>query len=274
MGYNNYALLHTEVNAGVATVVMDNPPINLLDVPLTRELNRLSEQLFADATVKVVVYKSADKEFFLGHADLELFQTHAGDNLLESLELFHDMVRRFRSWNKITIGQIDGGRVIGGGSEFVEAMDMRFAASGKAFFSHPEVTMGVIPHKGGTFSLTRSIGRGRTLEMILSGAFISAELAQSYGYINRALVPVALNAFVTGLARRIAALSSVTISNVKKLVDSAAAENFENYLEAENRLLLDGLSTQDTQERLTRFLRDVGQSREAELGIRHKVARS
>jgi len=93
---------------------------------------------------------------------------------------------RFRNMPKVTIAKIEG-RARGGGNEIALAMDMCFAAVGKAIFGQPEVAVGLVPGGGSTQRLPRLIGRGRALEVLLGCDDFSAELAERYGYINRAL---------------------------------------------------------------------------------------
>jgi enoyl-CoA hydratase/carnithine racemase len=102
---------------------------------------------------------------------------------------------------KVTIAKVEG-RARGGGSEIALAMDMCFAAVGKAIFGHPEVAVGLVPGGGGTQRLPRLIGRARALEVLVGCNDLSAELAERYGYINRALPADALTPFVEKLAHR------------------------------------------------------------------------
>lgn len=113
------------------------------------------------------------------------------------------MIERMARMKKVTIAEIEG-RARGGGSEFVLALDMRFGALGKATLGQPEIFVDELPGGGGTQRLTRLLGRGRALEMILSGANFSAALAERYGYLNRAFPPeeltLSLKTWPTGLA--------------------------------------------------------------------------
>src|SRR4030095_5037470 len=95
------------------------------------------------------------------------------------------------------------GRVRGAGNEFILACDLRFAARESAMFGQPETGFGLIPGAGGIQHLTRLLGRARALEVILSAEDYDADLAERYGWINRALPAAALGPFVESPARRI-----------------------------------------------------------------------
>lgn len=262
--YADYLLLKTTIDQGVATVVIDNPPINLLDMPLIEELSRLGRQLEADDAVRVVVFESADPDFFIAHADLTLIQQlPASAEKPESLSFFHEMLETFRTMPKVSIGKIEG-RARGGGSELLLALDMRFAAIGKAILGQPEVAVGIIPGGGGSARLPRLIGRGRALEVILGCEDFSAELAERYGYVNRALPPDELAPFVEGLARRIASFPSSAIALAKRAVDAGEGMPVARALLEEEHCFNQSLATPAARERMQRFMELGAQTAEVE----------
>jgi len=162
MAYDGYACLSVRVDRGVAFVTIDHPPINLLDARLIQDLDRLGRGLEIDDAVRVVVVASANPDFFIAHADVTLIQRLPTSVPPRGTTLgpFHQMVDRFRTMPKATIGQIEG-RARGGGSEFLLSLDMRFAALGRAVLAQPEVALGIIPGGSGTQRLPRLVGRGR-----------------------------------------------------------------------------------------------------------------
>jgi enoyl-CoA hydratase/carnithine racemase len=170
MAYRQYECLRVRVD-GVATVTIDHPPINLFDLALIQEMDRVGRELEADDAVRVAVFQSADPEFFIAHADVALIQTlpTTVPPKATRLGLFHAMVDRFRTMPKATIGKIEG-RARGGGSEFLLSLDMRFGAIGRAVLAQPEVALGIIPGGSGTQRLPRLVGRARALEGLLEEA--------------------------------------------------------------------------------------------------------
>src|SRR6185369_2419283 len=186
--YGGFACLRVRTERHVAFVTIDHPPINLFDLALIQEMIRLGETLEHDPDVRVVVFDSANPEFFIAHADVELIQQLPSEVPPKPTRLgfFHAMVDRFRTMPKATIAKIEG-RTRGGGSELVLSLDMRFAARGRAVLAQPEVALGIIPGGSGTQRLPRLMGRGRALEVILACEDFDADAAERYGWVNRAL---------------------------------------------------------------------------------------
>ncbi len=222
MQYSDYNCFRITFDAGVAFVSIDHPPINLLDDVLSQEFDRLGRQLEADEAVRVVVLQSALPDFFIAHSGLgRVGAAPKAVSHTRSFRLTQMIGERFRNMPKATIAKVEG-RARGGGSEIALAMDMSFAALGKAIFSQPEVAVGLVPGGGSTQRLPRLMGRGRALEVLLGCNDFSAELAERYGYINRALPADELTPFVEALARRIASFPAHAIAHAKAAVDRGA----------------------------------------------------
>ncbi|MBI3767724.1 MAG: enoyl-CoA hydratase/isomerase family protein [Deltaproteobacteria bacterium] len=273
VGHDGYACLRVDVRDGVAFVTIDHPPINLFDLALIQEIDRLGRALAADDDVRVVVFASANPEFFIAHADVALIQLLPTEVPPKPtrLGIFHAMVDRFRTMPKATIAQIEG-RVRGGGSEFVLSLDMRFAAHGRALLGQPEVALGIIPGGSGTQRLPRLMGRGRALEVILGCEDFPADLAERYGYVNRALPADEIGAFVEALALRIASFPASAIALAKEAVNAAELPTIEGLLE-EAHCFDRAVATAAARERMTRFLALGGQVREHELTLDDLLSR-
>ncbi len=264
MAYDGYTCLGIAVDGGVAWVTIDHPPINLFDLALIQEMDRVGRELEVDPAVRVAVFQSANPDFFIAHADVALIQTlpTTAPPKPTRLGLFHAMVDRFRTMPKATIGKIEG-RARGGGSEFLLSLDMRFAALGRATLAQPEVALGIIPGGSGTQRLPRLVGRGRALEIVLGCDDFPADLAERYGYVNRALPPAELGPFVERLARRIAGFPGEAIALAKTAVAAAELPIVEGLLE-EAHCFNQSLATRPAQERMARFLALGGQTPEVE----------
>jgi enoyl-CoA hydratase/carnithine racemase len=263
--YAGFNALKVLVERGVAWVTIDHPPINLFDMVLIQEMDRVGRELEADDDVRVVVLQSANPDFFIAHADVTLIQQLPKDVPPKAATLgwFHQMVERFRTMPKATIGKIEG-RARGGGSELLLSLDMRFGAIGRAILSQPEVAVGILPGGSGTQRLPRLIGRGRALEVVLGCDDFPAELAERYGYINRALPPEELTPFVERLAYRIASFPASAIALAKASVNAAELPIVEGLLE-EAHYFNQTLATKDAQERMAAFMAAGGQTYEVEL---------
>jgi enoyl-CoA hydratase/carnithine racemase len=267
MQYSDYRCFQFRFDNGVVFASINHPPINLLDEALSLEFDRLGRELEADDGVRVVVLQSSLPNFFIAHSALgRVGAVSKKVSHTRSFRLTQTIGERFRNMPKVTMAKIEG-RARGGGSEIALAMDMCFAAAGKAIFGQPEVAVGLVPGGGSTQRLPRLIGRGRALEVLLGGADLSAELAEHYGYINRALPPDELTPFVERLAHRIARFPAHTVAHVKAAVDLGAfgslAEGF--LVEAHESDL--SVASEVTQARVAEALKVGAETYEGELEL-------
>jgi enoyl-CoA hydratase/carnithine racemase len=232
MGAYEHEGLRVDIDDGLAFVTLDHPPVNLFDAVLIGSLWNLAGELGNDPDVRAVVVRSADPEFFIAHADLALIQALPRDRRErpEQLEFIHVFMERWRTLPQVTIAQLEG-RARGGGSEFALSLDLRFGARGRAILGQPEVAVGILPGGSGTQRLPRLVGRGRALEIVLGCEDFDADLAERYGWINRALPAEELRPFVERLARRIAGFPAEAVRLAKRAVDAASASLEEGLLE-------------------------------------------
>ncbi|GAA1642802.1 enoyl-CoA hydratase/isomerase family protein [Actinoplanes couchii] len=262
-----FTALRVAVDSGVATVTIDNPPLNLLDVALITDLNTFADGVRDDEAVKVIVVESADPEFFIAHGDAHFVdrpETFAAlaegfEGPLNPMQALHE---KLRALPQITIGKI-AGFARGGGHELLMALDLRFAAIGRAQVAQPEVLLGILPGGGGTQYLTRLTGRARALELLLGAPLVDAELAERYGLVNRAPPADELDDFVSVLARHIAGLPTEVIQAVRAAVDAALTGSYEDGLALENQQL-GKLFTAEAAQRTVDLLKAGYQTREGE----------
>ena len=261
----SHGYLGITIAAGVADVVIDNPPINLLTPGLFGELSRLADDVVDDDRVRVLVLRSANPEWWIAHYDVEAILRMPRDvppARREPLQAFHALCERFRTMPKATIACISG-RVGGGGAELAASCDMRFGALGRTVIAQMEVALGIVPGGSGTQRLPWLVGRGRALEIILGSDDLDADTAQRWGWLNRALPPADLDDFVSRLAHRIASFSPAAVAAAKAAV--IAAEPAPHAGLREEAYLLETLvRTPEAQAAMTRFLQLGGQTPEGE----------
>jgi enoyl-CoA hydratase/carnithine racemase len=190
-----------------------NPPINMFVPTTIVALGALMTELEADPSVKVVVFQSANPEFFIAHLDVAKAAERPG-----VLGLWRDCVLRLSSTPVVSIAKIRG-RTRGIGNEFVLACDMRFASRQSALFGNPEIGVGLVPGGGALEWLPRLVGRSRALEMVLSGDDFDADIAERYGWVNRTLDDNDLDAFVEALVRRLASFDREALAAAKAQVN-------------------------------------------------------
>ena len=256
---------------GIARIVFDSPPINLFTVGLFAETAGIIAELAADDEVRVVILSSANPDFFIAHFDVEAILTFPTEQPpATSLNAYHVMCENLRTMPKATIAVIEG-RVGGGGSELALSCDMRFAlkASKKhpgAIFNQPEVALGILPGGSGTQRLPRLIGRSRALEVILGCDDVDAELAEEWGWVNRALSKKKLWSHVERVATRIASYPAHAVAAAKASV-LRAEKDVEADLLAEGNAFARTLGGPGTREAMERFLRDGGQTPKGESNL-------
>jgi enoyl-CoA hydratase/carnithine racemase len=217
-------------------VVFDDPPFNIVGARMFAALQDLLARMDGSPSLRVVVFESANPEFYLSHFDLAdppgslgLIKTAGPSGLPILMDTF---VRLTRS-AIVSIAKIRG-RLRGVSSEFVLACDMRFASRENAVLAQVELGAGVHPGGGGTERLPLLVGRGRALEIILGANDFDGATAERYGYVNRALPDSELDGFVDALARRIASFERRPLAAAKNLVNQVSLPPADRLLDALN----------------------------------------
>jgi len=253
----SFTTLDLTEDQGVARVTFNNPPINLFDPLMISDFRRVLDRLSISPDIRVVIFTSANPDFFIGHADLNLFldpheHVPPKPTKLGSLQtLFEDL----RTLPQATISIVEG-RASGAGTELLTSCDMAFAAQGRAVLSQFEVAVGVLPGATGSQRLPRLLGRSRALEMILGCDEFDADLAEKYGLVNRALPANEIRGFVDRLARRIASFPGPAIALNKVAVDASELPIQQGLLE-ETHVLHQTLVSGEAQRRM-RLLLELG----------------
>jgi enoyl-CoA hydratase/carnithine racemase len=215
-------------------VLFDYPPFNIVDATVFGGLQDLLARMHASPSLRVVVFESANPEFYLAHFDL----TGKTGNITTTvgpsgLPILIDTFVRLTKSPVVSIAKIRG-CVRGVSSEFVLACDMRFASRENTRLGQPEVGVGVHPGGGGTERLPHLVGRGRALEIILGANDFDGDTAERYGYVNRALPDGELDGFVDVLARRVASFDRRAIAAAKILVNQVSLPSADRLLDALN----------------------------------------
>jgi enoyl-CoA hydratase/carnithine racemase len=247
----------TRVTPEYWRVTFHNPPYNIYGPGTMPQLNEVVTAIESDPKVKVVVFDSDVPGFFLTHYDFmpPLEETTRLPNGPTGLPPLPDMLVRLSKAPVISIASIRG-RATGVGSELALASDMRFASREKALLSQFEVGAGFTPGGGPMARLPRMIGRGRALEVLVTGSNIDGDLAERYGYVNRALPDAELDQFVDTMARRIASFDKQTLADIKKQVDVSSLPA-DAELGAEWQSFLTSVQRQPAQQRIGRLM-DLG----------------
>ncbi len=235
-------------------VLFDYPPFNMVDATFFEGLQELLARMDASPSLRVVVFESANPDFYLAHFDL----TGKTGNIMTAvgpsgLPVLMDTFVRLTKSSVVSIAKIRG-CVRGVSSEFVLACDMRFASRDNTRLGQPEVGVGVHPGGGGTERLPHLVGRGRALEIVLGANDFDGDTAERYGYVNRALPDVELGGFVDALARRIASFDRRAIVAAKNLVNQVSLPSADRLLDALNSFQT-ALTWPETQQRVKALLK-------------------
>ena len=268
MNYD-YPHLTVTVHDGVATVLIDNPPINLMTSGLFRSLAKVSVDLSNDDDVRVVVLRSANPEFFIAHFDVAAILEFPTDGeAVEEPELggFDRMCEAYRTMDKVTIVELRG-RVGGGGAELSSACDMRFGDLETFRWNQMEVPLGILPGGGGTQRIPRLIGIGRAMEVVLGADDVDAVTAERWGFLNRAMSGDSLSAYVDAMATRIASFPPAAVREAKRAVNASVERSLDEGLKYESYLFQVLLRDADAQPSMRQYLDAGGQTRDVELRI-------
>lgn len=265
----DYPHLTVTVRDGVATVLIDNPPINLMTSGLFRSLAKVSVDLSKDDEVRVVVLRSANPEFFIAHFDVTaILEFPTNGEAVEEPELggFDRMCEAYRTMGKVTIAELRG-RVGGGGAELSSACDMRFGDLETFQWNQMEVPLGILPGGGGTQRIPRLVGIGRAMEVVLGADDVDAETAERWGFLNRAMSGDSLSAHVDALATRIASFPPAAVREAKRAVNASVERSLDEGLKYESYLFQVLLRDVDAQPSMRQYLDAGGQTRDVELRI-------
>lgn len=241
-----------EKRGRIAIVTVNRPDkLNALNIPTRREILRAFEQLKTDDEVRVVIITGAGPKSFIAGADINEF---AGMTAIKQ----RDVMKSGRAFDSVedfpkpVIAMING-FALGGGCELAMSCDIRVASS-NAKLGQPEIKLGIIPGGGGTQRLTRLVGEGKAMELILTGDMISADEAKQLGLVNQVFAPDELEAKTLELANKIAELSPIALAMAKASVKNAARMNLREGLDSEIDLFALCFSSEDKEEGVRAFI--------------------
>lgn len=218
-------------------IIINNPPLNLFDPWMFAELNVLMDDIEKDKDLKVVVFESADEDFFMNHHDVAS-RTTLPEQPGAAPFFYHwpTFVTRLAQAPVISIAKVRG-RARAQGFEFALACDMRFASRERAKFALIEVGGASIPGGGGVEWLSALTGRSRALEIVCGADDFDADTGERYGFVNRSVPDAELDAFVEAFARRLSGFEKRALETGKKMVNARAGIPSEGDLWTSNHIL-------------------------------------
>jgi enoyl-CoA hydratase/carnithine racemase len=267
----NFSTFSLSQEGALLRVSLKNPPINLMSLKMVEELFQLTGRLHADPDIKVVLFESADPDFFIAHFDIEDMVRASNDpskaSKYEDINALQALGLSMKALPQITIAKVNG-CCRGGGLEFILALDMRFATLDSRFCS-PESSSGFLAAGGGTTLTALAAGPARALEFLLCSRDFSGEEAERYGMLNRALSAEEMDAYVDNLVNLLLARSSAVIAMHKAVLQKVFAPMVEPVfagLAAENDGMRKGMASAEMQAKVAAAL-NTPLTREQELNL-------
>ena len=245
--------VHIRVEERVAVLTIDHPPVNTLDAWTFVALRDAFDAAVTDETVKVIVITGVGQSFIAGADVNELHAMCSAQEAREKAEAGQVLFRRIEGSLKPVIAAINGRYCLGGGNELALACHMRVAEE-KVKFGQPEIKLGLIPGWGGTQRLTRLVGVGKAVELILTGDPIRADEAHRIGLVNRVVPEGAALQEALRLAKHMTALSKLALARALDAIYTGLDIGFERGLEYEVERFSEMADTEDMREGLRAFM--------------------
>jgi len=240
--------IQTEFKEGVATLTLNRPPLNVLNIEMMGEINTCFESLLKEKALKLLVIQAAGKAFSAGVDVGE----HLGDLVYKMIEVFHKMFRLMDALKVPSISAVNGS-ALGGGCELAVYCDMVIATE-KAKFGQPEIQVGVFPPIA-ALAFPRMMGRKKALELILSGDVIGGQEALALGMVNKIVPEASLVEEVNKFVEKFKKLSGIVLKLTKEATLAGLNDDAEKGLQAIEKIYLGRLmKTNDAIEGLKAFL--------------------
>jgi enoyl-CoA hydratase len=244
-------LIHVVVESGVAVLTLDNPPLNLVTLELTRRLRAALDDLATDPAARVLVVTGVGTRAFCAGSDVSEFPSVSDDVVRKKLGPENEAYSRLDDFPKPTIAALNG-LAYGGGLELAVCCDILVAAA-NVRLALPEVKLGVLPGSGGPIRVLRRVGEGRAKELMFTGEPIDADTAYAWGLVNRVVPPGEALAAALALARTLAERPNRALQLMKAAADLAQDTTEDDAIRRTLPLSEAAFRTEDCQEGLRAF---------------------
>ncbi len=246
--------IQTSITDGIAVITLNNPPLNVVTLAMTRELDTELDQLATDSNARVLILTGAGERAFCVGSDINEFASFIADadrSLNVKIRPENAMYSKLATFPKPTVAALNG-HALGGGLELAVCCDL-IVADPNAKIGLPEVNLGVFPGSGGTLRVTRRIGEGRAKEMMLLGAPIDPQTALAWGLINRVAEPSDALDVALDLARKLAELPNRALQLCKQSIGYAFDDDADAAVEQSMLLINEAFHTDDVREGVRAF---------------------
>jgi enoyl-CoA hydratase/carnithine racemase len=241
-----------DVAGGVAVITVNRPPANTLSRATIDELNAAFDSLEHDDNARAIVITGAGQYVFIGGADINEFVGLDEAAARASVKRGHELFHKIEHFPKPVIAAING-ICVGGGNELAMSCDLRIAAE-SAKLGQPEVSLGIIPGWGGSQRLPRLVGKGRALEMMLTGDLVKADDALRYGLVNKVVPDNEVLTHARNLGRKLAMGPPLAMKLIKHTTNVGLEKGFAAGLQAEAESVKQIFASNDAKEGVAAFL--------------------
>jgi cyclohexa-1,5-dienecarbonyl-CoA hydratase len=236
------------IESGVARITLNQPPLNIIDIPMLEEIHSALARIHSGNEAKVLVIDHQGKAFSAGVS----IRDHTPDKVSDMIEKFHGMFRLLHSLALPTLALVDG-MALGGGCELATFCDM-VIASERATFGQPEIKVGVFPPVAAVV-FPHLVGRNRTLELLLTGDVVDAAEAKALGLINKVFPTQEFHQKADEFIGKLTSLSAPVLKLTKRAVDRGLYANISEAITSVEELYLGELmQTEDAHEGLNAYL--------------------
>ena len=248
-----YQYVRVAVENRIATLTIDHPPANAFNKQVVEELDAAFDEVTANDEVKAIIITGAGQIFAAGADINEISELKDKPELAEAIRKAKEVFDKIESSEKPVIAAMNGRFALGGGLELAMACHIRLAEDGLRM-GQPEINLGIIPGFGGTQRLPRIVGKGKALEMMLTGDHITAQEAYRIGLVNKVVPTGRVLKEATGLAKRIISKSALPIAAIIQAVNEGLEQSLEEGLVTEAQQFVALQGSEDMEEGLTAFL--------------------
>jgi enoyl-CoA hydratase len=245
-------LVRIEKNGGIATVTIDNPPLNILNSKVTKKLGEVFEDLNHDPEVVVVILTGNGEKAFMAGADIREFPGWMEKGVRESSRVTQEVFGAIDNSPKPTIALLNG-ITLGGGCELSLTCDIRIAEE-QTIIGLPEIKLGLFPGAGGTQRLPRLVGEAKAKEIMFKGEPLTAQEALSIGLVNQVVPKGSGLEAARKLAEKISSYSIQALSRIKRAVDEGMELTLEAGIRREAELFEEVFKTEDIKEGVQAFI--------------------
>ncbi len=249
MSGTSYKNILFAMDGHVATITINHPPLNILNIETMREMNEAIQSVGTTAAARVLVITSSGEKAFSAGVDV---LEHTGDKVREMIEVFGQLFILLADSDAVTVAGVKGA-ALGGGCELAMACDL-ILATDTLKIGQPEIKLAVIAPVACAY-LPRLVGLAKANELLLSGDVIGAEEALRIGLVNKVVPAPDFDRELEAFVGRFATNSGVGIKYTKKALRSGLETSYPESLKGINRMYLEELmKTEDANEGLSAFL--------------------